>query len=426
MNARSFICLYNKKYMNMKQIISLGVLFASSVVASAAGYQVGEQGASNMGTALAGATVNANADATSAFWNASAVESIGLKVGETRADAAIFAIIPTLGLTFDDNAHAGYGGQKMDGDCSENAYIPQMFVVHRFTENIYGTLSITAPWGLASDYDKQWIGNTMGTHSYLFTTDINPSIAYKVNDWLTVAGGVSAQYGYCRLTSMLPMNMGRLKMSGDDWSVGGNIGFTIKYAEGGRIGFQWRSAVDYTLKGDVESPSPMAPDGLISAEMHMPHTFTIGIYQRLSGAFEEFAVMADYSYIMWSCFEDLTVKGALNTTESMDWENTSRVSAGIHYYPHFDEDLTLRFGVCYDESPVHSTASRTTRIPCFDRFWLSTGLGYQIGDFSFDLSYAYIFCFGNSGINRTSANAVVSGNYAAHIHVLGAQVGYKF
>ena len=409
----------------MKYTISVMALALSAVIANGAGYQVGEQGASNMGTALAGASVNANADATSAFWNASAVESIGLQVGETRADAAIFAIIPTLGLTFDDKSQASpVGGQKWDGDCSENAYIPQMFVVHRFSEKIYGSLSITAPWGLASDYDKQWVGNTIATHSYLFTTDINPSIAYAVNDWLTIAGGVSAQYGYCRLTQQLPMNMGRVKMSGDDWAVGGNIGFTVKYADGGRIGFQWRSAVDYTLRGDVESP---VANGPITAEMHMPHTFTVGVYQRLSGAFKEFAVMADYSYIMWSCFEDLTVKGALSTSEPMDWENTSRISVGMHYYPEFDENLTLRFGLCYDESPVHSTATRTARIPCFDRFWFSTGVGYKFGEISVDLAYSYITCFGNSSINRASPyGAVLSGEYAAHIHVLGAQVGWKF
>ena len=412
--------------MKLKYTTSIIAFVASAVVANAAGYQVGEQGASNMGSALAGATVNANNDATSAFWNPSAVDSIGLKVGETKADAAIFAIIPTLGLTFDNKASASpYSGQKWDGDCSENAYIPQMFAVHRLTEDVYVSLSVTAPWGLASDYDKQWIGNTMATHSYLFTTDINPSIAYAVNDWLTIAGGVSAQYGYCRLTQALPNNMGRVKLSGDDWAVGGNIGFTIKYAEDGRIGFQWRSAVDYTLKGDAEVMG--ADMGPITAEMHMPHTFTIGAYQRLRGAFKEFAVMADYSYIMWSCFKDLTVKGALSTSEQMDWENTSRISVGMHYYPDFDENLTLRLGFCYDESPVHSTASRTARIPCFDRFWIATGVGYKFGSISVDLAYSYITCFGNSGIDRTTNTmAHLSGDYAAHIHVVGAQVGWKF
>ena len=417
--------------MKFKYTTSIIAFVASAIVANAAGYQVGEQGASNMGTALAGATANANSDATTAFWNPSAVDNIGLKVGETKVDAAFFAIIPTLGLTFDQNAQSSpVGGQEWDGDCSEDAYIPQLFMVHRWKEDIYLSLSITAPWGLASDYDKQWIGNTIATHSYLFTTDINPSLAYVVNDWLTIAGGISAQYGYCRLTQQLPMGMGRVKMSGDDWSVGGNIGFTIKYAEDGRFGFQWRSAVDYTLKGDSESQMPYL-NGPITADMHMPHTFTFGVYQRLRGALKEFAVMADYSYIMWSCFEDLTVKGLpVPVSEPMDWENTSRVSLGIHYYPDFNEDLTLRFGVCYDESPVHSTATRTARIPCFDRFWFSTGVGYKLGDISLDVAYSYITCFGNSSIDRTDAYGThlthLSGDYAAHIHVIGVQVGCKF
>ena len=80
-----------------------------------------------------------------------------------------------------------------------------------------------------------------GTRSYLYTTDINPSIAYKVNDWFSIGGGVSAQFAYCTLASYTPY--GNLDYTGQSWSIGGNIGFSIQYAEDGRFGFSWRSQV---------------------------------------------------------------------------------------------------------------------------------------------------------------------------------------
>ena len=62
------------------------------------------------------------------------------------------------------------------------------------------TLSITSPYGLETDYDSDWVGRYQALNSDLTTVDINPSLAYKVNDWLSVSGGVSLQYMHAELT----------------------------------------------------------------------------------------------------------------------------------------------------------------------------------------------------------------------------------
>ncbi len=420
--------------MKTKSIFSTIALCVATSIASAAGYQVLEQGASNMGTSTAGATVNANLDATTAFWNPSAATYMDLKVGETRFDAGLFAVIPTLVCDVDPSSHGSplVPTSNRDGDCSADSYIPQLFVVHRFTEDIYGSLSITAPWGLESDYDSNWVGNTIAMRSFLFTVDINPSLTYKVNDWLSISGGVSLQYAHCKLSQMLhgaafgaPMfGAGKFQVSGDGYGVGGNIGFTAKYAEGGRFGFQWRSAVEHTLEGNAKFQGNVLKK--VSADMHMPHTFTMGVYQRLWGSLREFAVMADYSYIMWSMFDELQIKGLPFPAIKENWEDTSRVSVGMHYYPEAIKDLTVRFGICYDESGVQDQY-RTARIPCGDRLWFSGGLGYIWDNISLDLSYTYIMVLGNNPINEGSAmGASLVGEYNAHIHVIGLQLGYKF
>ena len=412
--------------MNGKILLSAAALAASACAASAAGYQIIEQGAANLGAGMAGASANAGNDASTAFWNPSAAVSMDLQAGETRVDSAVFAVIPKLCLAIDPNSSAPtpFGG-NFDGNCATNSIVPQFFLVHRFSEDVYGTLSITAPWGLESDYAGDWIGNTSALRSYLFTADFNPSIVYRVNDWLSVSGGVSAQFAYCTLSQILPVFFPGQKfdMTGQDWSIGGNVGFTIKYAEDGRIGFQWRSAVEHTLDGNahLNGSTILAP---ISADMHMPHVFTVGAYQRLRGDFREFAVMAEYAYTMWSAFDNLTVNGlpfAVRVEE--DWKDTSRISLGFHYYPDYIENLTLRLGSCFDESPVKSPQHRTERIPCADRVWLSTGVGYTYGNISIDLAYTYIFVIGNTDID-TMPN--VKGEYFAHIHVIGLQLGLKF
>ncbi len=405
--------------MKYKKTLLYSAILLSATMSFGAGYQIVEQGAANMGTAMAGATANANNDASCAFWNPSASTFIDFKDNQsTMVSATISGVFPTLCFT---NENSTPYGSKTSDNCGVDSVVPNFFLVHKFSEEIYGTLSITAPYGLESDYDDNWIGRFQGLRSYLLTLDMNPSLIYKVNDWFSVSGGLSAQYAYCSLSQYVGRHM---RISGDSWSVGGNIGFTVKYAEDGRFGFHWRSAIRHTLEGTVAGTSQH-----IKADMASPDTFTIGLYQRLRGTFDRFAVMAEYAYTRWSMFDELYVEGLGTPAIREDWQDASRVALGLHYFPTFDEDLVLRLGVAYDESPVRSPEEKTPRIPCCDRIWVSGGLGYTWDNITLDLAYTYIFLVGEKDINRTESSPIpttVVGSYSGHIHVLSAQISYKF
>lgn len=408
--------------MKIKHTLTVAT-FAFCASTYGAGYQIIEQGAANMGTAMAGSTANANNDTSCAFWNPSAAAFISLEEGETRVDNTVSVVMPTL--VFEDaGSYSALGGPvKNNGVCSSNNVLPNFSMVHKFTDDILGTFSFTAPYGLESNYESDWVGRAYARRSYLFTMDFNPSIVYKVTDWFSISGGVSAQYAYCTLTSNLMGN--EIDFTGENWSVGGNVGFTIQYAEDGRFGFNWRSAVDYTLEGHAHANDMTL--AAITADMHMPNTFTMGIYQRLRGDFKEFAVMAEYAYNMWSCFESLEIKGYPVDPVEMDWKDTSRVAIGFHYYPkYFEDKMTIRIGSSFDESPVRSPTAKTARIPCCDRVWLSGGIGYDFDICTVDLSYTYIFLVGNDEINRKETGGLIKGNYWGHIHVVSVQVGFKF
>ena len=65
----------------MKKALRALLTLSTVAFAHAAGFQILEQGASNIGSALAGAVTNANNDASAAFWNPSAgffIEGKGL------------------------------------------------------------------------------------------------------------------------------------------------------------------------------------------------------------------------------------------------------------------------------------------------------------------------------------------------------------
>ncbi|MBO5254568.1 MAG: outer membrane protein transport protein [Opitutales bacterium] len=429
-----------------KRIIAMGALFcALTSTVIGAGFQTLEQGAANIGNANAGATVNSNADASAAFWNPSSGFNAGLKVGETKLDAAASIVASTFDFTQTD---ANGNELTKSGDAGTVSVVPNFFLIHQFKEDILLSLSVTAPYALETDYDNGWVGSCMALHSNVTTIDVNPSIAFKVNDWLTVSGGVSAQWLHAKLTNApfahlegpyaAYANNDELKITGDSWGVGGNIGFTINYAEDGRIGFQWRSEVSHTAKGSSKTSqrNQQIAAGMnkrlvgdVEADISTPHTFNIGWYQRLRGDLKKFAVMAEYSYTMWSCFEDLTVtfrdsNGTLSSQKE-DWRNTSRVALGMHYYA--TDDLTLRFGTAWDQTPIDDDANRHARIPCTDRIWFTAGVGYKWNNWNFDLGYMYIWFYDDPKMHDEHSTAKpMYGYFEGRAHVASFQVGYKF
>ena len=426
----------NCKHINMnKKTSTLAMLlFAACVSLWGSGFQVVEQGASNMGTALAGAVVNANNDATAAYWNPSAaffVESDG------KIDTGASFLVPTMefnGKAFypDGNPIAGSNG----GNAGKLAFVPNFYLVRKLTDDFLATLSVTSPFGLETCYDEDFVGRLQGIKSNLMTLEINPSVAYKITDWLSVSVGASAHYVNADLTSTtyagVPNENYELdtRANGHSWTGSFNVGATAKFLETGRIGVSYRYQVGHQVKGTIFVKNQLlgidkATD--ITADIDLPSSLTAGVYYRFKGDWSPFALMFDYSFTQWNLFEKLTFEDANGTVVSNtpeNWRNTSRFSFGIHYYPTWDEDLVFRLGGAFDQNPVTHAVDRTPRIPDSDRWWASIGLGYQIDWLNIDIAYTYIL-FNDVEINNDD-NGHIIGNYTGHAHVLSLQAGVRW
>ncbi len=401
-----------------KRIIALGALFCAHSILSAAGFQTLEQGASNLGSALAGATVNANGDATAAFWNPSAAFSIGLEKGETKVDVAANIVISKFDF---EKTNAPIGNS---GDAGCVSPVPNLYAAHRLSDDIMLTLSVSAPFALETNYNEDWAGRFCALKSNITTLEVAPGIAVKVNDFLSISAGPTIQWLHAELTSMHPLYMREISLTGDSWSAGAFAGFTVNYAEDGRVGFQWRSQTDHHIKGNAHLGGTITNP--ISCDLTLPHTFTVGWYQRLRGDWKRVALMAEYAYTMWSCFDVLDIQGA-GSPQQEQWRDTSRVAFGIHFYPTDDDNLVIRLGSAWDQTPIKEDIYRHARIPCTDRIWFSGGVGYKYGNWNFDVAYTYIYFYDDPKMyDDTIPSMPIEGYFEGRAHVVAVQVGYKF
>ena len=69
--------------------------------------------------------------------------------------------------------------------------------------------------------------------------DINPSFAWKPNDFFSVGGGISLQYAKAKLgldATLGNLYLGHGEETGDSWGWGWNLGFVLRPTDNFRFG----------------------------------------------------------------------------------------------------------------------------------------------------------------------------------------------
>jgi long-chain fatty acid transport protein len=422
------------------------VSLAGVGTAHAAGYAVYEHGTTGLGNAFAGAAAVAE-DPTTIFWNPAGMTHLE---GTQHAGSG-FVIVPQGDFTNDGSfipPFGGFGGAPISGNNGRDggvaAFVGAFNYSHQVSDDIWLGVSLNAPFGLVTDYDPEWVGRYHGIHSELLTINLNPSIAYRATDWLSVGVGVNIQYAYASLSSAVDTGAlinqtgnadSFLLLDGANFGFGANVGVLIEPVEGSRIGIHYRSEIEHSLSGDVDLVvHPNIPVigggtffGSANATTTLPDTVAISLFHQLT---DDIALLGDATWTQWSDvpalvinLSDLPAGFNIPLITTLNWEDTWRFSAGVIWQA--TDDLALRLGYAYDQSPVPSATFRTPRVPDDDRHWATIGGTYAIDD-GIDLSLAYAHLFvGDVPINNNDPQSVphfLVGNFDASVDIFSFQL----
>lgn len=443
--------------------ISLGLgLAAYAVAAQASGIALRQWSATGQGNAFAGGTAGAE-DITSMAVNPAGITRhagdhaafnlsyIGPHLEFSDGSASTVLATPITG---------GDGG----GDIGPDAVAPALYLSRQFSPDLFGGIAVIAPFGLATDYDDDWIGRYHGTESLVQTVEVNPVLAYKATPRLSLAGGLRVMYARGKLANAvdfgtldaLPVILGGFggafggtpagddgfaEVDGDDFGLGYNLGLLYQLTEATRIGVAYRSRLLIDFEGDAEfdngtvgglisGASGLFVDTGFNAEFDFPETVSFGIHHEIS---PRWAVMAEAQWTRWSRVEELRVEfdNSLQPDNviTADWEDTWFFALGATY--RHSPNLSFRFGVAYDQTPVPDR-TRTPFVPDEDRTWVSVGLEYKVGAAS-HLSVGYTHFFvKDASLNLTTAdpnNALrgnLSGEYEIRAEFLAVQYRSTF
>jgi long-chain fatty acid transport protein len=284
------------------------------LVAHGGGFSLSEQSVSGLGTAFAGGAAQAE-DASTLFFNPAGI--VLLNQGELQL--ATHVVFPSAefhnegsryilpGTPFDGLALSGGDG----GDGGVTKEVPNVYLTQPILRNTrYGDLSVgvglSVPFGLETNYEPGWVGRYSALRTKLTTFDIQPTVAYRFLDRISLGVGLDIQRASARLTQAIDFGLaaqpllgafyaglpaalaaqgvppeligptiaatqqayanagfvpggsdGVSEVEGDDWSVGFTLGALLEYWKGnqesflqeGRFGISYRSAIDHTIDG---------------------------------------------------------------------------------------------------------------------------------------------------------------------------------
>ena len=400
-----------------------GAMLAMSGTAAASGFALIEQSGSGLGNAYAGGAASAE-DASTIFFNPAGMANIKGR----QLVVAAHAIKPSA--KFSNNGSSAALGTDNGGDAGSLALVPNFYYVADINPQWKYGVGMNSPFGLKTEYSSTWIGRNLAIKSDIQTLNINPSVSYKMNDRVSLGVGINAQYAKAELTKSGGA-LGEVKVTGNDWAYGGNIGVLVQANNDIRVGVAYRSSIKHTLKGDVTFSAASVYNGTGSADLEVPGSFSISFVDVINPQWE---VMGDVTWTKWSSFKNLDVTrtgGATFPSEptplshtAENWSDTYRYSLGATH--RYNDVWKARIGLAFDQAPV-SDQDRTPRIPDNDRTWLALGGQYKVSAVGMlDFGYAHLFVK-DSTLNQPVLPGVdVVGNYKSEVDILSVQYTYSF
>lgn len=418
------------------KLIYTVALLGASTTALANGIALNEESTSSAGTAYAGRSSSA-LDASTIYGNPAGLTK--LPRSEVTGGVALLSIKDNIS----DVQSNAMGTSK--GNSVPLAAIPFAYFSTSLDERLSAGLGLYVPFGLVNNYESSFQGRYYGAYSKTQAITLQPTLAYRINDYLSIGGGPTLNRFDAEMQNNLAtgsLNNGKetlVTLKGDDTAIGYNIGALVDLSDATRWGVTYHSKVSYQLKGHTQvsdAPGVLALNGKYDAriEVDTPESldtsFTHHFNDRWTG----------YLGAVWTRWSRLEKFEAINSGvspaglsfgldrvgETLNWHDTWSTALGAAYQ--LDRQWLLRAGYAYDPTPVRN-ADRSVRIPVGNRNAITLGAAFSPNaDVTLDVAYGYIWDSNTSvrQANNSGLQPGYSAEYNNSANELSMQLTYRY
>jgi len=407
---------------------------------AASGFSIYEQGGKGMG--FSGAYTALADDPSAIFHNPAGIAF--LKGSQIYLGATVVA--PRSHFTGDDPFPGAGTREEQDVGVIP---VPTFYYTQKVRDRLVLGLGVDSPFGLKTQWanPKTYSGRFISLEADLKSFSLNPTVAYKLADRLSVGGGIDFRLSKVKLRRRVPsvnpftqtvIDVAEVQLeSGWSSGLGFNLGLLAKPSESLSVGLAYRHKVTIDYTGDAAftliptgnaqvdaaaaAALPPGRPGLTTA-ITFPASFSGGAaYQ-----WEKWTVAADAVWFQWSTFDRLQLdfeqgSGLASQTIVEDYQNIWQFRVGIER--RLNERWALRGGYHFDNTPVPA-ASVSPLLPDQDRHGFSLGGSWTEGRLRIDAGAWYLRLSPRSteGLNRDRYD----GTYENSAFTVGVSLGYSF
>ena len=380
-----------------RSLVSLSVLVACNSLA--AGFQVAEHSASGLGRSFSGE--GAVADNASVLARNPAAMTL---FDKAQFSGAVSIVDPEVNVTQNDVPGSGGQSQSSD-DVAPLQIVPAAYYISPINDKWAWGIGMFTNYGVATDYPDDIYAGDLAGDTALVSVNLNPNLAYRVNEQISVGGGVNVVYAHAELNrhegaisniTGNPASQKLIQMTGETFAFGWNIGGLYELNENNRFSIAYRSEVDLDFDdgeftdytGGIVQGNATKTTGRL--QITLPSIIEISAFHQLN---DQWAVHYGWQQTHWSSFKELKATspdcndGVAGQCfqKSEKYDDNNRYSLGATYT--LNQQWTLRAGFAYDEQAGEATLS----IPDSDRYWYSAGLTYAVNpDLTLDAGFAIV------------------------------------
>lgn len=407
----------NRRAKAFALLLLSGMLLASPQTASAEGFSL--QNWSARGAALQSGLVARGGDASAVAYNPAAITELP----GTQISVGMGFVSPTNTIT--GLTASGYQSQT-----SEDLLfvVPNAYITHKLNDDFSFGFGLFSRFGLGNEYDENWFGRYDMYSVQLLTTTFNPVLAWRVNDNLSLAGGVEISAAQVDLEKKIymgaiPDSNFAMSHTGVSYGLGFNLAAHYRFNEQWKAGLTYRSGVTYDFDGRADvtyyNGTVVANSG--STSLSMPDQITLALAY---SPIEKLSFEGQVAYYVWSNYEELVLDIPAmggDLVYEKNWKDTWFFSLSAEYEAL--DWLTLRAGISRETSAIESYSAEYMT-PTNGRWNYSIGAGFHKGAWTVDLAYVY------HDLDKTnfSASSTVYDGYTSdtYAHEIAIGVGYKF
>jgi len=301
----------------------------------------------------------------------------------------------------------------------------------KITDKLVGGIGVYTPYGSKSVWSDDWKGRYLIQNIALQAIYIQPTLSYKLTDWLGIGAGLVIVKGKVDLEKALPFNDdSKATLSGTSTDLGFNAGIYIKPCEKVSIGIDYRSHVSAKVEGgDATFAVPSAvsttiPDtNFFNASLPLPANLDIGVSFQVT---EKLLLAFELDYVFWGKYDTLTFTfddagETLNSDNPRLYSNRLIPRIGAEYT--LNDKLQFRAGAYYDQTPTNEDYFNPETVS-LNTIAISLGVTYKpIENLRIDLSYLQLHGMESE---RSYSPANFSGRYRTFTAIPGLGITYSF